>query len=123
MAPEQARGEVEELDVRADIYSLGAILYHILALRPPVIGRTAMEIVDKVGRGEVEPLVGTPRRGVQPSSRLQVCGSSLNRVRTASEPTVNRLGTYGKPPLNRRLTANELPARIASQKPRRSEHL
>ena len=56
MSPEQARGEVETLAVRSDIYALGAILYHLLALRPPVTGRTAMEIVDKVARGEVEPL-------------------------------------------------------------------
>ena len=39
MAPEQARGDVETLDQRADIYALGAILYHILALRPSVLGR------------------------------------------------------------------------------------
>jgi hypothetical protein len=56
MAPEQARGEVETLDARADIYALGAILYHILALRPSVTGADAMAIVEKVARGEVEPL-------------------------------------------------------------------
>ncbi len=63
MTPEQARGEVETLDARTDIYALGAILYHILALRPPVSGTDAMEIVGKVGRGEIEPLDSPrPRR-------------------------------------------------------------
>ena len=56
MSPEQARGEVETLNGRSDIYALGAILYHILALRPPVTGRTAAEVVNKVAQGEVEPL-------------------------------------------------------------------
>jgi len=57
MSPEQARGEIETLDVRSDVYSLGAILYELLALRPPIAGKTAMEIVSKVADGHVEPLV------------------------------------------------------------------
>ena len=44
MSPEQARGEID---------ALGAILFEILHLHPAYAGSSAMEIVNKVGRGEV----------------------------------------------------------------------
>jgi len=68
MAPEQARGEIEALDARADIYALGAILYHLLALRPSVGGDDAWTIVTKVARGEIEPLTVFISPSASPSS-------------------------------------------------------
>ena len=38
MAPEQARGEIDRLDERADIYSLGAILQFLLSSKRPTAG-------------------------------------------------------------------------------------
>src|SRR5262249_18239083 len=43
MAPEQARGEVDELDARCDVFGLGAMLCHILTGVPPFAGGTAKQ--------------------------------------------------------------------------------
>ncbi|MCK6439982.1 MAG: tetratricopeptide repeat protein, partial [Planctomycetes bacterium] len=48
MPPEQARGEIEHVDERSDIYSLGAILYEILAGRPPYEGGNARTVLAQV---------------------------------------------------------------------------
>ncbi len=48
MAPEQARGEIDQLDARTDIFALGAILYHLLTLRLPFTGKNVSEIIEKI---------------------------------------------------------------------------
>lgn len=48
MSPEQADSRRGPVDHRCDIYSLGATLYELLALRPPFTAESAHEIVRKI---------------------------------------------------------------------------
>jgi len=66
MAPEQAYGQHDDLDVRTDVYALGAILHHLLTLRPPIEGENPRDIMTKVAAGEFQPA----RNATQGSRRL-----------------------------------------------------
>ncbi|HSN30775.1 MAG TPA: serine/threonine-protein kinase, partial [Kofleriaceae bacterium] len=60
MPPEQARGET--VDQRADVFALGAMLYHLLAGVPPYTARTATDVIAAAALGKVVPLVQRERR-------------------------------------------------------------
>jgi len=51
MAPEQLRGE--PLDQRADVYGLGATIFHLLVGSPPLSARTAAEALQQIQAGVV----------------------------------------------------------------------
>jgi serine/threonine protein kinase len=53
MAPEQAMGQSFDIDERTDIYALGAILYSILTLHPPVSGDSVDKVLKRVATGAI----------------------------------------------------------------------
>ena len=64
MAPEQARSE-RPIDQRADLYSLGAVLFTCLAGRPPFVADHVMAILAKM-HFEEAPRVSSLRQGTSP---------------------------------------------------------
>lgn len=62
MSPEQCSGR--NIERRSDIYSLGGTYYYLLTGRPPFMGRTPLEMIGQIARGDtpipthrVNPLV------------------------------------------------------------------
>jgi len=58
MSPEQADGNIDQIDERSDNWGLGAVLFEILAGRAPFTGVNPYEIIGKVMREDV-PAVAT----------------------------------------------------------------
>ena len=87
MSPEQSSGDAE-LDGRSDLYSLGCVLYEMLAGEPPYTGPSAQAIIAK-RLTEPVPRVSTLRETVTPALEHALgrvlAKAPADRFRTAEE--------------------------------------
>ena len=87
MPPEQALGET--VDERADVYALGALLYHVIAGVPPYDGATAAETLQKVARTEPAP-ISSLVAGV-PADLAAIVGRAMSRSKEQRYPDARAL--------------------------------
>jgi formylglycine-generating enzyme required for sulfatase activity/serine/threonine protein kinase len=81
MSPEQARGEIDKLSARSDVYSIGAMLYHLLARQTPYtsrrVGVSKQSVLEMVLHGPPESLASL-RRDV-PVELVAICEKAMAR--------------------------------------------
>ncbi len=77
MSPEQARGE--KVDHRTDTFSLGVMLYEMIAGRPPFVGATTSEMIAAILRDEPPPL--TSHAPDAPPELQQIVSQALQKNR------------------------------------------
>jgi eukaryotic-like serine/threonine-protein kinase len=91
MSPEQACGEVAEIDQRTDIFLLGATLYHMFTFAPPYVAKDVMEMVSKAEF--CDHLVPTERHpdGKVPLALERIILTAMAPVRENRYQTVEQL--------------------------------
>ncbi|WP_438014536.1 serine/threonine-protein kinase [Sorangium sp. So ce315] len=91
MAPEQAQGCVDTLDARCDVYSLGAILFELLTLKPLHPKKDRNEMLDSLLHGaDARASVRAPERQVPPELDA-ICVKATRRDPAERYPSARAL--------------------------------
>jgi eukaryotic-like serine/threonine-protein kinase len=90
MPPEQAAGQLDQIDERSDVYGLGAILYEILTGKPPFSGSDTDDILRKV-REEEPARIKTAFPSVHPALEA-ICAKAMAKQPEQRYQTAGQLG-------------------------------
>jgi WD40 repeat protein/tRNA A-37 threonylcarbamoyl transferase component Bud32 len=122
MPPEQAMGSSQDITTAADIYSLGAVLYHLLTGKYAFKGRTPIETIDHVRtRAPVAPRSINP---IVPRDLEVLCLKCLEKEPghrfSSAAALADELERWlaGRPIQSRRATSGERLAKWVRRNPR-----
>ena len=90
MAPEQASGMSHQADARADVYSVGAVLYELLTGRPPFQAESAIRTLQLVLNAE--PVAPRRLNPTLPLDLETICLKCLAKTPAHRYPSVRALG-------------------------------
>src|SRR6266498_1417848 len=89
MSPEQARGQ--EVDARTDIWSLGAVLYEMVAGRPPFEGEAPNDVMALILQKGKEPLPLARYSPEAPAELQRIATRALQKERDKRYQTIKDL--------------------------------
>lgn len=115
MPPEQALGQIDRVGKAADVYALGAVLYHLLSGRSPYVGVgervPARELLDRVRRGPPDAV----RKAAPdaPAELCAICEKAMSRDPERRYPSMSELAADLQAYLERRVVAAYESGRLA----------